>query len=71
MSNTLSLTINGEAFDNLPDEMTVAQLLAHLKLPGKKVAVERNRAIVSKSTFDTQVLEPGDQIEIIHFIGGG
>lgn len=67
----MKLTINGDDYHDLPDGMTVAGLLEHLKLPPKKVAVERNREIVSKSTFDTAVLLDGDRLEIIHFIGGG
>jgi len=51
--------------------MTVAALLEHLQLPPKKVAVERNLEIVSKSTFAETELSDGDRLEIIHFIGGG
>jgi thiamine biosynthesis protein ThiS len=47
------------------------ELLDHLKLPAKKIAIERNREIVSKSTYDSVSLNDGDIIEIIHFIGGG
>jgi len=42
-----------------------------LSLPPKKIAVERNLEIVSKSTFETTTLSEGDRLEIIHFIGGG
>ena len=31
--------------------MTMRELLDYLKLPAKKIAVERNREIVSKSTY--------------------
>lgn len=65
------LIVNGEEYDDLPVDMTVLALLAYLSLPEKKIAVERNREIVSKSTFDTTKLSDGDQLEIIHFIGGG
>lgn len=65
------LVINGEDYDDLPDALTVGQLLDHLKLPRKKIAVERNLEIVSKSTFDEARLANGDKLEIIHFIGGG
>lgn len=65
------LTVNGKDYDDLPEGMSVSALLAHLSLPEKKIAVERNREIVSKSTFVTTKLSEGDQLEIIHFIGGG
>ena len=67
----MNLTINGEEYSDLPDDLTVAVLLAHLSLPPKKIAVERNLEIVSKSTFETTKLSNGDKLEIIHFIGGG
>lgn len=67
----MNLVINGEPYSELPEAMSVAQLLAHLKLPEKKIAVERNREIVAKSTFAQTVLNDGDRLEIIHFIGGG
>lgn len=65
------LMINGEDYDELPDDLTVAGLVAHLGLPIKKLAVELNRAVVSKSAYETTSLKDRDQLEIIHFIGGG
>ena len=65
------LMINGEDYDDLPDGLTVAGLVAHLGLPIKKLAVELNRAVVSKSAYETTSLKDRDQLEIIHFIGGG
>lgn len=65
------LMINGEDYDELPDDLTVAGLVAHLGLPIKKLAVELNRAVVSKSAYETTALKDRDQLEIIHFIGGG
>ncbi|MGJ8562400.1 MAG: sulfur carrier protein ThiS [Alphaproteobacteria bacterium] len=67
----MHLVINGEDYDDLPDGLTVAGLIAHLGLPEKKIAIERNREIVPKSTFGTAALENNDRLEIIHFIGGG
>ena len=67
----MHLIINGEEHDDLPDGLTVAGLLAHLSLPERKIAVERNREVVSKSLYPDTVLMAGDQLEIIHFIGGG
>jgi thiazole synthase len=49
----------------------VANLLASLDLPAEKVAVERNLAIVPRSTFAEVVLAEGDALEVVHFVGGG
>ena len=65
------LTVNGKIYDNLIENMTMQDLLDYLKMPANKIAIERNREIVSKSSFDTAILNDGDIIEIIHFIGGG
>lgn len=65
------LVINGDDYNDLPTPLSVAGLLAHLGLPEKKIAVERNLEIVPKSTFTETMLAEGDRLEIIHFIGGG
>ena len=67
----MNLIINGEDHHDLPEPLTVLGLINHLGLPEKKIAIERNREIVSKSTFETTELSDGDRLEIIHFIGGG
>ena len=70
MQTAVTLTLNGEAraFDG---PMTVAALLATLGLETRKVAVERNEAIVPRSSYAETWLEGGDALEIVHFIGGG
>jgi len=66
----VKLTLNGE-IHTLPDDLTISGLIAHLGLPNKKIAVERNLEVVPKSTFSEVKLSDGDKLEIIHFIGGG
>ncbi len=66
----IEITVNGEnrAFDA---SISVAELLTHLSIDTQKVALERNREIVSKSLYDTTHITQGDVIEIIAFVGGG
>ena len=65
-----TITVNGQ--DRvLPAEATVAGLLADMGLAGRRVAVERNQAIVPRSQHAHTRVEPGDRIEIVHAIGGG
>ncbi len=66
----VNLTLNGETHD-LAGPMTVADLLASLGLDRRKVAVERNEAIVPRSLYEATALVTGDSLEIVHFIGGG
>lgn len=66
----MNLTINGEE-RKYETSLTVDQLLALLDLDGQKVALERNLEIVPKSAYSNTVLQDGDKLEIVHFIGGG
>lgn len=66
----MTLTINGDARD-LPDGMTVSALLAHLGLDPQRLAVERNRDLVRRATFDDVTLADGDALEIVTLVGGG
>jgi thiamine biosynthesis protein ThiS len=66
----LGVTLNGEE-RQLPEGLTVSGLLQHLDLADKPCAVEINRSIVPRSTQPRHELRPGDQIEIVSFVGGG
>lgn len=67
---TLAVTLNGET-RCLAGPASIAQLLAEIGLDSRKVAVERNEAIVPRSTYHQIWLQDGDALEIVHFIGGG
>lgn len=69
MSDT-RISLNGESRTIAPG-LTVAALIDDLGLDRRKVAVERNEAIVPRSAYEAILLTPGDQLEIVHFIGGG
>ena len=66
----MQIELNGEP-RHLPDGASVAALLVELALDPARVAIERNRAIVPRSTFAKVPLADGDRIEIVHFVGGG
>ena len=70
VDQTLSVRVNGE-HRRVAGGMSVAALIADLGLDAKRVAVERNLAIVPRSTFAEVEVEDGDQYEIVHFVGGG
>jgi sulfur carrier protein len=69
-SPALVLTLNGVAAD-AGDATTVAELVAHLGLTGKRIAVERNGEIVPRSRHAETPLCPGDRLEIVAAVGGG
>jgi thiamine biosynthesis protein ThiS len=66
----LRIKLNGEIYD-LDGLATVSELLARLEIDPRRVAVERNMAVLKRGTFDTTRLADGDEIEIVNFVGGG
>ncbi|KJJ98285.1 sulfur carrier protein ThiS [Pseudomonas sp. BGr12] len=66
----MRIQLNGEPFE-LPDGHSVANLLERLDLTGKRVAVELNQDIVPRSQHAATALSEGDQVEVVHAIGGG
>lgn len=65
------LRINGEQVE-LPDSIqTVQDALNHFELKNKVVIVELNQDILEKNTHETTKISDGDQLEIVHFVGGG
>lgn len=66
----MQITINGESRE-VAAGVTVAALLDELDLSGQRLAVELNQEIVPRSTFAEQILQAGDQVEIVRAIGGG
>lgn len=66
----MQVEINGEA-RAISDGASIADMLVALGLDPRKVAVERNREIVVRSTYAETLVGAGDVLEIVHFIGGG
>lgn len=62
------ITVNGEKMNF---SGTVSQLLEVLEYNEKRVAVELNYNIVSKSKYVNTEISDGDTIEIVRFVGGG
>ena len=67
---SLSIRVNG-AHRRVREGMTVADLALELGLEPTRVAVERNLAIVPRSTLGQVAVEDGDEYEIVTFVGGG
>ena len=66
----MHIQLNGEPYE-LADGASVADLIERLELAGRRVAVERNLDIVPRSQYASTVLNEGDQLEVVHAIGGG
>lgn len=67
---TMRVAINGKE-EELPAELTVAQLLERRGIHTTLVAVEHNGRILRRAEFPDLRIAPGDRLEIVHFVGGG
>ncbi|MBB6123546.1 sulfur carrier protein ThiS [Sphingobium subterraneum] len=70
VDGTISIVVNGE-HRRIRQGMTLADLANDLGLAPEKVAVERNLLVVPRSTLAEVVIADGDELEIVHFVGGG
>ncbi|HET7832324.1 MAG TPA: sulfur carrier protein ThiS [Gallionella sp.] len=66
----INITINGAA-RQFPQFTSIAALIEEMGLTGKRIALERNGAIVPRSTFATEQLADGDKLEVVVAVGGG
>ena len=66
----MEITLNGEKY-TLETGSNIVNLIDKLDLDVDKLAIERNLEIVPKSKFAMTIIEEGDKLEIVHFIGGG
>ncbi len=66
----MEIQLNGETRE-VPEGMTVADLLRELKLDPRFLAVERNFTLVPRKEHADCVLQPSDQLEIVTLVGGG
>ncbi len=66
----IEITVNGEA-RAVPEETTLLMLLENLGLNPKVVAAQVNETIVPRDAHPTVVLQAGDTVELVRFVGGG
>ena len=64
------IKINGDEIENI-NGITVAEYLSSSGYDAKRVAVELNGDILPKAQYDSTVLQDGDSVEIVSFVGGG
>ena len=66
----MQVHVNGEARE-IARGATVTSLLLAMKIESAQVAVEINAEVVRRARHAEVELQPGDQIEIVTFVGGG
>jgi thiamine biosynthesis protein ThiS len=66
----MRIRVNGEDKE-IADGLSVAGLLDELQIRAGRVVVELNRDIIRRDVHVSTLLKEGDNLEIVHFVGGG
>lgn len=66
----ITVTLNGEK-KQVPEKLSLKELVSYLELPAERIAVEHNREIIRRKDWETVQVRDGDSLEIVHFVGGG
>ena len=70
LQNAMQIVVNGESA-SVSEGLSLAQLVAELRLGAQRLAIELNGDIVPRSRWPEVRLNPGDRAEIVRAIGGG
>ena len=62
--------VNGESRE-VSGSPSLSELITQLELPATRIAVELNREVVRRNDWSGTMLNEGDRVEIVHFVGGG
>ena len=65
-----TITLNGDPYA-IDGDLHLSALLERLNTRQGRVAVEINREIVPRASYLATIIKPGDNVEIINFVGGG
>jgi thiamine biosynthesis protein ThiS len=66
----VQIRLNGDPFE-IANPLSISALLAELKIDPRRVAVEHNLDIIKRARYDTTIINEGDEVEIVNFVGGG
>ena len=69
-TRTIHVRLNGRRHE-LEEATSLKTVIEELQLDVGRVACELNRKILKRSEFPTTVLHDGDELELVHFVGGG
>lgn len=66
----MQILLNGEKKEFF-ESLSLQTLVENLQLKPERVAIELNRLIIKRKDWPSIILQEGDQLEIVHFVGGG
>ena len=70
MRSSLRILVNGEP-QEVEENISLPALVAALKLKAEQIAIELNHNVVRRAQWDNTLLQADDNVEIVHFVGGG
>ncbi len=66
----MTIRVNGEPRD-VSGPLTISALLADLGIDPRRVAVEHNLTVIKRGRYASTLINEGDEVEIVNFVGGG
>ena len=66
----IKINLNGKITE-IAEKSYISDLIDNLGFDIKKIAVEKNLEIIFPDQYQNEIINAGDEIEMIHFIGGG
>ena len=66
----MEIILNGEPYQ-VDHPLTIVALLERLEIDARRVAIEHNLTIIKRHRFPDVIVDEGDQVEIVNFVGGG
>ena len=70
MNDALQITLNGDPYE-VATPLSITELLTRLEIDARRVAVEHNLVVLKRVAFDATIVNDGDNVEIVNFVGGG
>lgn len=66
----IQILLNGEK-RTIPKKIDLDNLLDEFSLPKQRIAIELNNSVIRRIDWPSTVVDEGDKIEVVHFVGGG
>jgi sulfur carrier protein len=66
----VEIILNGEPYQ-VDQPLSIVALLERLDIDARRVAVEHNLTIIKRHRFPDVIVDEGDKVEIVNFVGGG
>ncbi|MEP6819070.1 MAG: sulfur carrier protein ThiS [bacterium] len=66
----MHIQVNGESRE-VEENISLPKLIAVLSLKADQIAIELNHNVIHRAQWEGTLLQAGDRVEIVHFVGGG